>query len=88
MDGKCARCLAGLCDHQGCGAASKVEAVTDVAGTRCCAQCCAQCAPVLLELVLHPLTTVVVNPPVVTDGLTRRQLISDSQSKSPLSPRG
>jgi hypothetical protein len=50
MDGKCARCLAGLCDHQGCGAASKVEAVTDVAGT----SCCGACAPVLLELVLHP----------------------------------
>ena len=42
---KCARCLAGLCDHQGCGPASKRDAVTDVAhaaGTapRCCWNWC------------------------------------------------
>jgi hypothetical protein len=72
MTAKCARCLAGLCDHNGCGAASKVEAVTDVAGT----SCCGACAPVLLELVLHPLTTVVVNPPVVQGDRTARPVTS------------
>jgi hypothetical protein len=60
---KCARCLAGLCGHPDCDPPARGparDAITDVAGT----SCCGDCAPVLLELVLHPLTTVVVNPPV------------------------
>jgi hypothetical protein len=69
---KCARCLAGLCDHQGCGPAGKVGAVTDVAGT----SCCAECAPVLLELVLHSLRVMPADPENlardVEERLTRR----------------
>ena len=58
---KCARCLAALCDHQGCKTPGfGIDALSLVAGT----SCCGDCAPVLLELVLHPATTVVVNPPV------------------------
>lgn len=61
--GKCARCLAGLCGHPLCATAGySMDAETHVAGT----SCCADCAPVLLELVLHPPTTVVVNQPVTT----------------------
>jgi hypothetical protein len=61
-DPKCARCLAGLCGHSVCTTppVSALDAITGVAGT----SCCGDCAPVLLELVLHPPTTVVVNPPV------------------------
>lgn len=65
MIAKCARCLAGLCAHQGCTTPGfGMDAETQVAGT----SCCGDCAPVLLEMVLHPPTTVVVNPPVKIGG--------------------
>ena len=52
---KCARCLAALCGHQICRSGEfRVEAAAIVAGT----SCCTDCAPVLLELVLHPLRLV------------------------------
>ena len=56
MIAKCAPCLAGLCRHQGCGAASQIWAVTAVAGT----PSCGDCAAALLELVLHPPAQLVV----------------------------
>jgi hypothetical protein len=47
---RCARCIAGRCDHESCAAGPGYWAETDVAGTACCGDC----ALPLLELVLHP----------------------------------
>jgi hypothetical protein len=54
----CARCVAGLCGHDECRTPGWGKPpVTDVAGT----SCCGDCAPVLLELVLHPLRVIDVS---------------------------
>lgn len=52
MELKCARCLAGMCDHAACRTSDLgVIAATYVNGTACCGDC----AGVLLELVLYPM---------------------------------
>jgi hypothetical protein len=68
-DLSCARCLSGQCDHVECRTRGfGMAAETTVQGTACCPQC----APVLMELVVHPLmalTPVSPEPRAARDGM-------------------
>lgn len=77
----CARCVAGQCGHDECRSPGWGKPpVTDVAGT----SCCADCAPVLLELVLHPPVTVVVNPPLVAGNDRTARPVTSSRWAGPV----